>query len=239
MAYSSSGSKVYVSIGDLPQYTSIGNGDKIIIWNETREGAATVDFSDLQIDLDHCTFKSTITEMITLTQDINVFVTQTAEEIELMQESIADINDTINGELRGRIKALEFIVAVMLGGNSHWLTKSGLENLRTKFIHEGIEPIEVISDTMGSAETDDDRENLKWYNGLITTITNFVAKQVPTVTTNDLLLQSKFKYRYSEVATEYAQPEPTSTLRTQKILNYQGDPNAGGTVTSGTVISYE
>ena len=43
MAYSSYGKKVYASIKDLPQYTSIGNGDKIIIWNETRDGAATVD----------------------------------------------------------------------------------------------------------------------------------------------------------------------------------------------------
>lgn len=235
MAYSTSGSKVYVSIADLPQYTSIGNGDKIIIWNETREGAATVDFSDLQIDLDHCTFKSTITEMMVLAQDINMFVTQTAEEIESLQESVADINDTINGEIRGRLKALEFIISVILGGNSHWLTKSGLENLRTKFIQEGIEPIESIPDTLGSAETDEEKENLKWYNGLITAITNFVAKQVPTVSTEDVLLQSKFKYRYAEVTTEYQNTPATSAYnRTQTITNSDGE----GNVISKTEISY-
>lgn len=236
MAYSTSGSKVYVSIGDLPQYSSIGNGDRVIIWNETREGAATVDFSDFKIDLEHCTFKSTITEMMTLSQDITAFVAQTAEEIENLQESISEINDTINNEIRGRLKALEFIVAVLLGGNSYWLTKSGLENLRSKFIQEGIQPIDTIADTMGSAETAEEKNNLKWYNGLITMITNFVAKQVPTVATDDLLLQSKFKYRYSDVATVYETASESSIYsRKQVIKTFDGDGNETGS----TQISFE
>lgn len=235
MAYSTSGSKVYVSIGDLPQYTSIGNGDRVIIWNETREGAATVDFSDFKIDLEHCTFKSTITEMMTLSQDITAFVTQTAEEIEALQESISELNDTINGEVRGRLKALEFIVAVLLGGNSYWLTKSGLENLRSKFIQEGIEAIEMIPDTMGAAETEEEKENLKWYNGLITAITNFVSKQVPTVSSDDLLLQSKFKYRYNDVKTEYETVTTSMYDKRQIIETKDGD----GKITSSTEIRYE
>ena len=234
MAYSTSGSKVYVSIGDLPQYTSIGNGDRVIIWNETREGAATVDFSDFKIDLDHCTFKATITEMMTLSQDITAFVTQTAEEIEAIQESVAEINDTLNKEIRGRLKALEFIVAVMLGGNSYWLTKSGLESLRTKFIQEGIEPVKAESDTLSAAETEEEKENLKWYNGLISAITNFVSKQVPTVLPDDLLLQSKFKYRYSDVKTEY-ETVTTSMYDRKQIIETK---DAEGNVTT-TEIRYE
>lgn len=236
MAYSTSGSKVYVSIADLPQYSSIGNGDRVIIWNETREGAATIDFSDFKIDLEHCTFKATITEMMSLSQEISSFVTLATEEINEIQESLTTINETINTEIRGRLKALEFIVAVLLGGNSYWLTKSGLENLRYKFIQEGVEPIEAIADTMGSAETDEEKENLKWYNGLITAITSFVSKQVPTVSTDDLLLQSKFKYRYSEVATEYAAATTTSVYDRKQVIE---NLNEAGKVTSSTVIRYE
>ena len=90
---------------------------------------------------------------------------------------------------------------------------------------------------MGSAETDEEKENLKWYNGLITAITSFVSKQVPTVSTDDLLLQSKFKYRYSEVATEYAAATTTTSVydRKQVIENL----NEAGKVTSSTVIRYE
>jgi hypothetical protein len=236
MAYSTSGSKVYASIGDLPQYSSIGNGDRIIIWNETREGAATVDFSDFLIDLDHCTFKSTISEVLTLTQDINSFITLTAEEIESLQETVVDISNTINTEIRGRLKALEFIVAVLLGANSYWLTKSGLENLRTKFIQEGIEPLDILSDTAGAAETEEEKENLKWYNGLISTIQNFVAKQVPTVNTDELLLQSKFKYRYSEIIEEVAEPVTSNVYNKKQIIETKG---ADGKVTSSTEIRYE
>lgn len=235
MAYSTSGSKVYISIADLPQYTSIGNGDRIIIWNETREGAATVDFSDFKIDLEHCTFKATITEMMTLTQEISSFVTLTTEEIEEMQESLSELNDTINTEIRGRLKALEFIVAVLLGANSYWLTKSGLENLRTKFIQEGVEPLDLMEDTMGSVETEEEKENLKWYNGLISMITNFVSKQVPTVKSDDILLQSKFKYRYSDVKTEYETAATTNTYRKQVITTSDG----AGNPLSKTEISYE
>lgn len=237
MAYSTSGSKVYASIGDLPQYSSIGNGDRIIIWNETREDAATVDFADFVIDLDHCTFKSTISEVLTLTQDINSFIALTAEEIESLQETVGELNTTINTEIRGRLKALEFIVAVLLGGNSYWLTKSGLESLRSKFIQEGIQPVDSIADTMGAAETEEEKENLKWYNGLITSIQNFVAKQVPTVGTDDLLLQSKFNYRYSEVINEVAATTSTASVYNKKqIIETKG---ADGKVTSSTEIRYE
>lgn len=238
MAYSTSGSKVYASIGDLPQYSSIGNGDRVIIWNDTKEGAATVDFSDFKIDLEHCTFKATIAEMITLTNDINAFVTQTAEEIEALQEAVDEVNETINSEIRGRLKALEFIVAVILGGNSYWLTKTGLENLRSKFLQEGIEPIDVISDTMGSAETEEEKENIKWYNGLITTIQTFIAKQVSTISSDDILLQSKFKYRYSDTIAE-AETYNTTTSSVGYTKQTIKNMDADGKVTSSTEISYE
>lgn len=138
MAYSSSGKKVYVSIKDLPQYTSIGNGDKFIIWNEAREGAATIDYDDFMVDLEHCTFKSTISEIITLASDIQTFISTTAETIESIQDSITNIENTIDNELRNRIKTLEFIVSIMLGSNSFWNSSSGLDILKTKFIVEGI-----------------------------------------------------------------------------------------------------
>jgi hypothetical protein len=173
---------------------------------------------------------------MSLSQEISSFVTLATEEINEIQESLTTINETINTEIRGRLKALEFIVAVLLGGNSYWLTKSGLENLRYKFIQEGVEPIEAIADTMGSAETDEEKENLKWYNGLITAITSFVSKQVPTVSTDDLLLQSKFKYRYSEVATEYAAATTTSVYDRKQVIE---NLNEAGKVTSSTVIRYE
>lgn len=239
MAYTVYGQTVYGSIKDLPQYTSISAGDKIIIWNETREGAALVDFGNFKIDLDNCTFKSTINEMLSLTDSINSFVSEATAEIEELQTSVETINETINNELRSRIKALEFLVAVILGSNTYWLTKAGLDTLRNKFIQEGISAIEVSNDSISGAETEEQRENLKWYNGLITTINNYIAKQVPTVNPDDILLQSKWRYRYTEVPEENTETTSTDVYSLKQVIKtYDGDPNDGN-VSSSTVISYE
>lgn len=239
MAYTTYGQTVYASIKDLPQYTSISAGDKIIIWNETREGAALVDFGNFKIDLDNCTFKSSFNEMLSLTTSINEFVSLAATEIEELQTSVTTINETINNELRSRIKTLEFLVAVILGSNTYWLTQAGLDTLRSKFIQEGIESMEVTDNSITGAETEEQKENLKWYNGLITTITNYVAKQIPTVSADDILLQSKWRYRYTEVPEENTETATTSAYSLKQVIkNYDGDPDEGN-VSSATVISYE
>lgn len=239
MAYSSYGKKVYASIKDLPQYTSIGNGDKIIIWNETRDGAATVDFADLLIDLEHCTFKSTISEIITLASDIETFVNTVEEEITGIQKALTSVEDTINNELRCRIKALEFIVAVILGGNSYWLSSAGLDNLRNKFIIEGIAASD--SDIISSAETDEEKNNLKWYTGLITTIKNYVNKMSADADADDILLQTKFRYKFSDIpeVAPVTTATPLSSKTTITTTSYTG--GGDNRVESGsteTTISY-
>jgi hypothetical protein len=210
MAYSSYGKKVYASIKDLPQYTSIGNGDKIIIWNETRDGAATVDFADLLIDLEHCTFKTTINDVITLASDIQAFVNTVTEEMENISETLKKTEDSINNELRSRIKSLEFIVAIMLGANSYWLSSSGLDNIKNKFIIEGISPSDSVN--AESAESDEERNALKWYAGFMSTVQNYVSKMAPGTDIDDILLQSKYRYKFSDISSGV--PAATSTART-------------------------
>jgi hypothetical protein len=207
MAYTTYGKKVYASIQDLPQYTNIINGDKIIIWNETRDGAATVDFADLLIDLEHCTFKSVFTEVITLASDIESFVNTVNEEIENISKTLKATENSINNELRARIKSLEFIVAVMLGANSYWLSSAGLDNLKSKFIIEGINPSESVS--LESAETDEERNALKWYGGFMSTVQNYISKMSPGINMDDILLQSKYRYKFSDIVSGV--PAATST----------------------------
>lgn len=195
MAYSSYGKKVYASIKDLPQYTSISNGDKVIIWNETRDGAAVVDFADFMIDLEHTTFKSTIGEVITLANDIQAFVYTVNENIESIQENIEKTESTINNELRARLKALEFIVATILGANTYWSSSNGIEVLKERFITEGITQIEP--DLMIDTDNEEVKNAYKWYAGFMNAVRELIAKSVPVVEESDILLQSKFRYRYN------------------------------------------
>lgn len=235
MAYSSYGKKVYASIKDLPQYTSIGNGDKIIVWNETRDGAAVVDFADLVIDLEHCSFKSTVSEMINLASDIQVFVHTVSDEITSLQDSMKKVEDTINNELRCRIKALEFIVAIILGGNSYWLSEVGIDTLKNQFLITGFSK----SDTgdFSIAETEEDKNTVAWYSGLMSTIHKYVSKMESSIELKDILLQSKYRFKYSEVVNQPTNTTPTGVSRTTTITTENLDGAGKKTSSSTTTIT--
>ena len=225
MAYSSYGKKIYASIKDLPQYTSVENGDKIIVWNETRDGAAVVDFADFLIDLEHTTFKSTMTEVINLASNVQAFTLAVQEEIEGLQTAMTTVENTINNELRSRIKALEFIIAVILGSNTSWDTIAGLDTLRNKFLVEGIVP--TSSADINEIETEEGKNAYKWYNGIMAAITSYINKVSPTAEADHILLQSKFKFRYSDPTLETITPGEVTdaiygsktTIRTENTEN--------------------
>ena len=230
MAYSSYGKKVYASIKDLPQYTSIENGDKIVVWNETRDGAAVVDFADFLVDLEHTTFKSTITEVITLASNIQAFTLAVQEEIEGLQTAMKAVESSINDELRSRIKALEFIVAVILGSNTYWDTIAGLDGLRNKFLIEGIVPLDASE--ISEIESNEGKNAYKWYNGFMSTVEKYISKISPTIEHDHILLQSKFKYRYTDPnAAETTPGEVLESLYSSKTTIKTENTDTGTTTT--------
>ena len=237
MAYSSYGKKVYASIKDLPQYTSVGNGDKLIIWNESRDGAATVDFADLIIDLDHVSFKSTISEIVTLASDIQSFVHTVNEEIEGIQEALSELETTVNNELKSRIRALEYIVAIMLGSNSYWLSEAGLNNIRSKVLIEGI--TQGADDSSDDVDSEEGREALKWLNGLLSTVQGYIGKMTPGVSAEDILLQSKWRYKYTDVTVNTTAASAASlTSGTTTIDTTSKDASGKTTSTTTTTIKH-
>lgn len=226
MAYSSYGKKIYASIKDLPQYTSIGNGDKIIVWNEARDGAAVVDYADFIIDLEHTTFKSTINQVITLASDIQAFIYTTEEEISGIKKALTDIEDVVNKELKARIKALEFIIAIMLGSNSYWLSSSGLDTLRNRFLVDGIAPGGISEDI----ESENGKEAYKWYNGFMSTVQNYISKITPGINFDDILLQSKFRYKYTDkISSGTTNEENINMLKTTTISTKNSDGTSSTT----------
>lgn len=114
MAFTSYGNRVYASIKDLPQYTSINNGDKIIVWNESREGAATIDYSDFIIDLEHTSFGTTINELLTFTTTVESFISTVAIDIENLDNKVKALEEN-NEKLKGRIEALEYMLGIVYG----------------------------------------------------------------------------------------------------------------------------
>lgn len=230
MAYSTYGKKVYASIQDLPQYDNITNGDKIIVWNETKEGAAVVDYANFVIDLDHTTFKSTISEIINFASSVENFTYTVNQEINSIKSSIEDVQSKINEQLICRIKTLEFIIAVILGANSYWLTSAGLDVIREKFLIEGISNLEASFTE--EQESDDAKNSLRWYNGLMSTIQNYISKVAPGAEYDDILLQSKFSYRYTNTAGTSSSSEGAALSLTRGATVIKTVNTSSGTTTS-------
>jgi hypothetical protein len=198
MAYSSAGKQTYASLSDLPQYSSIGAGDKILIYNESAEGPATIDFSDIIIDLDQCSFRTTVSEMIDLASNIQVFVSTTAEDIEKLQNNVTNIERTINNELRSRIKVLEFLVAVLIGANSKWTSEAGLEILYNRFVKDGLSAGAISADLTDASDTEDKQYARGWYRAVVGAIADYISHYDGNASLENILLQNKFLYRYIE-----------------------------------------
>lgn len=205
MAYSSAGKQVYTSLNDLPQYSTIGAGDKLLIYNSSDSGPAVVDFGDIVIDIEQCTFKSIMSEMIELASDIQAFVNTASEDIENLQTAVETLQNDVNLELRSRIKVLEYLVAVIIGANS-WHTDSGLSILYDEFVIKGITG---GGDTSIVAESEEKQHAKGWYNALITAITDMISRNSDEDISN-ILLQSKFDYRNVEVTAKAINGESVS-----------------------------
>lgn len=172
MAFTSYGNRVYASIKDLPQYTSINNGDKIIVWNESREGAATIDYSDFIIDLEHTSFGTTINELLTFTTTVESFISTVAVDIENLDNKINAV-DEINKKLIGRLETLEYMLGIVYG------IKTGDTNdavaIKNKFIND---------------------DNKGYYNDLIQKIQSSISA-APSAA--NLISQPKFAYNAAPV----------------------------------------
>lgn len=194
MAYTAVGGKVYSSIKDLPQYSSINDGDKIIIWSNSRDGAATVDFSDFIIDLEHTTFKSTFSEVINFTGNVEAFVSKATDSIDALEKSVSNLEKTVDEELRPRIQTLEMVAAIILGANSYWKSSTGIEILKDKFLYTGIDKDNGATNDELSEE---EKLRERWFYGLMNAVKVYVDK-FSSASVNEILNQSKFNYQKTE-----------------------------------------
>ena len=194
MAYTAVGGKVYSSIKDLPQYSSINDGDKIIIWSNSRDGAATVDFSDFIIDLEHTTFKSTFSEIINFTGNVEAFVSKATDSIDALEKSVSNLEKTVDEELRPRIQTLEMVAAIILGANSYWKSSTGIEILKDKFLYTGIDKDNGATNDELSEE---EKLRERWFYGLMNAVKVYVDK-FSSASVNEILNQSKFNYQKTE-----------------------------------------
>lgn len=73
MSYTSVGrNKVYAKIEDLPENQKLVDGDRILI--QTEDGTALVDYANIRIDLNHCTFGTKVSQLIEFTSSVEQYI---------------------------------------------------------------------------------------------------------------------------------------------------------------------
>ena len=107
--------RVYASIQDIPQTSSLINGDRIII--QTDDGTKLVDYENIKIDLNHTTFGSQFSEMVSYVTLSTTTLTELLEKTEAIDDEINYIKSDLQ-DLKSRYEAIKFIIKGITGAYS-------------------------------------------------------------------------------------------------------------------------
>lgn len=104
--------RVYASIQDIPQTSSLINGDRIII--QTDDGTKLVDYENIKIDLNHTTFGSQFSEMVSYVTLSTTTLTELLEKTEAIDDEINYIKSDLQ-KLKAHHAIIQFIIKGITG----------------------------------------------------------------------------------------------------------------------------
>lgn len=114
MALTQKGNRVYAKITDLSEEGTLNDGDKLIFHSSSTGNACIVDWANVKIDLEHCTFGNTYSEILNFTSTASAWVdtmTESFNEIEATCNEVKENVALINNEL----DAIKMVLKMMLG----------------------------------------------------------------------------------------------------------------------------
>ena len=142
MSYSTSGTTTYANIDDLPEITSISDGDKIIL--QTDSGTSLLDYYNFKIDLQHTSFQSTFEEMMQFTGNAESIISEINDEFSVIKEDFESIKTsfkTMNYDLEGATFLLQSIVGAWNDETSWKSALNGLSSEARTYVNEKINEI--------------------------------------------------------------------------------------------------
>lgn len=114
MALTQKGNRVYARITDLSEEGTLNDGDKLIFHSSSTGNACIVDWANVKIDLEHCTFGNTFSEVLNFTQTASAWVdtmTESFNEVEALSNDVKKTVVTITNE----IEAIKMVLKMVLG----------------------------------------------------------------------------------------------------------------------------
>lgn len=114
MALTQVGNRVYAKITDLSEEAALASGDKIIFHSTTTGNACIVDWSNVKIDLDHCTFGPTFSEVVNFTSTAQAWVDTMTASFEEIESRVDDAINTVV-KLNDEVAGIKLLLKMMLG----------------------------------------------------------------------------------------------------------------------------
>lgn len=116
MSYTSVGrNKVYTSIEDLPENQKLVDGDRILI--QTEDGTALVDYSNVKIDLNHCSFGTTISQLVEFTSSVEQYIDEIDTSFNEIKEETASLKTKVQ-EIQEQMEACKLLFKHIMGSVS-------------------------------------------------------------------------------------------------------------------------
>lgn len=145
MSYTSVGrNKVYASIEDLPENQKLVDGDRILI--QTNDGTALVDYANIKIDLNHCTFGTQISQLIEFTTSVEQYIDEINTEFETLKEETTNVKNSVT-KLQEQLEGCKLLLKFILGSANSY-SQGYIEQLVSGLPAEGLSIYEECLDAV-------------------------------------------------------------------------------------------
>lgn len=135
MSYTAVGrNKVYASIEDLPENQKLVDGDRILI--QTEDGTSLVDYSNVKIDLNHCTFGTQISQLIEFTSTVEQYIEEMDTSFNEIREETASLKIKVE-EIKQQMEACKLLFKHIMGAVSSTPTNTIDESVQNTLAVHG------------------------------------------------------------------------------------------------------
>lgn len=169
MALTQKGNRVYARITDLSEEGTLNDGDKLIFHSSSTGNACIVDWANVKVDLEHCTFGNTFSEVLNFTQTASAWVdtmTESFSEVEATSNEVKESVLTITNEL----EAIKMVLKMMLG-----IINDREDNVYEEFLNTLSTEAREVYDKIISDVEENQKDGRKF---------NFVTDNIMSLTSN-------------------------------------------------------
>lgn len=114
MALTQVRNRVYAKISDLSEESVLVSGDKLIFHAVTTGNTSIIDWSNVKIDLEHCTFGEKFNDILNFTSTAQAWVETTTASYSEIEARVNEVTESVT-QLNDEVAAIKLLLKMMLG----------------------------------------------------------------------------------------------------------------------------